>query len=86
MLTAALNWYRAMNRHDADGLGPVTVPTTYVWGSEDPAFGREPAEETRFFVDAPYTLHRRSRGAGHWLLDEATDTVAEAIAERVLGA
>ena len=85
VLTAALNWYRAMNRHDADGLPHVTVPTTYIWGSEDPAFGREAAEQTRYFVDAPYTFVPLE-GAGHWLLEEATDSVAEAIAERVLGA
>src|SRR6185369_7464160 len=30
-LTGPLNWYRAMSRRDLDGLGPVTVPTTYVW-------------------------------------------------------
>jgi len=82
-LTAALNWYRAMNRHDADGLPPVRVPTTYVWGSEDMAFGREAAENTRYHVEAPYTFVPLE-GAGHWLLEEATDTVAEAIAERVL--
>ena len=83
-LTAALNWYRAMNRHDADGLGNVQVPTTFVWGSADMAFGRDAAEHTGAYVDAPYRFIPLE-GAGHWLLEEAVDTVAEAIAEQVTG-
>lgn len=82
VLTAALNWYRAMNRHDADDLPHVRVPTTFVWGADDMAFGREAAENTRYYVDAPYTFIPLD-GTGHWLLEEATDTVAEAIAEQV---
>ena len=81
-LTAALNWYRAMDRHDADGLEHVRVPTTYVWGSQDLAFGREAAENSRYYVDAPYRFIPLD-GVGHWLLEEAVDTVAEAIAEQV---
>ncbi len=83
VLTAALNWYRAMSVHDADGLPHVTVPTTYVWGSEDPAFGRLAAEETGNYVDGPYRF-LPLEGVGHWLLEEAVDTLAEAIAEQVL--
>jgi pimeloyl-ACP methyl ester carboxylesterase len=83
VLTAALNWYRAMSPHDADGLPHVTVPTTYVWGSEDPAFGPEAANQTRYYVDAPYRFVPLE-GTGHWLLEEAVDTLAEAIAEQVL--
>ncbi|MCW2496089.1 alpha/beta hydrolase [Jatrophihabitans sp.] len=83
VLTAALNWYRAMSPHDADGLTHTAVPSTLIWGSEDPAFGREAAENTRYYVDAPYSFVPLE-GAGHWLLEEAVDTVAESIAERVL--
>ena len=83
-LTAALNWYRAMNRHDAEGLGLVRVPTTFLWGSADMAFGRDAAEGTATYVAAPYRFVPLE-GAGHWLLEEAVDTVAEAIAEQVIG-
>jgi pimeloyl-ACP methyl ester carboxylesterase len=82
VLTAALNWYRAMSRHDADGLPHVTVPTTYVWGADDVAFGREAAESSRYYVDAPYVFIPLE-GTGHWLLEEAVDTVSEAIAEQI---
>lgn len=82
VLTAALSWYRAMSPSDTDGLTPVTVPTTFVWGSEDPAFGREAAEATARFVDADYA-YVPIEGGSHWLPDEAPETVAHAIAERV---
>lgn len=84
VLTAALSWYRAMARSDADGLGPVTVPTSFVWGDGDLAFGRAAAERTASFVDAPYRFVPLA-GASHWLPDEAPDMVAEVVAERVLG-
>jgi len=83
VLTAALNWYRAMSSHDADGLGPVRVPTSYVWGSADMAFGRSAAERSAAYVDAPYSF-LALEGASHWLPDEAADTLAAEIAQRVL--
>jgi pimeloyl-ACP methyl ester carboxylesterase len=83
VLTAALSWYRAMSLTDAAGLTPVTVPTSYLWGSNDQAFGAEAAERTAGYVDAPYRFVPLD-GASHWLPDEAPDTVAEVIAARVL--
>jgi pimeloyl-ACP methyl ester carboxylesterase len=84
VLTAALNWYRAMSPDVNAGLGRLGVPTTFVWGSADPAFGREAAGASGSYVDAPYEFIPLE-GAGHWLPDEAADTVADAIARRVLG-
>lgn len=83
VLTAALNWYRAMSPRDADGFGPVSVPTTYVWGSADRAFSAGSAAATERFVTGPYRFVALE-DASHWLPDEAPDAVAEAIAERVL--
>lgn len=80
-LTAALNWYRAMSPHDADGLGLVTVPTSYLWGTADIAFGRRAAEATGDFVDADYTFVPPD-GVSHWLPDEAPDAVADEILAR----
>lgn len=81
VLTAALSWYRAMSATDAAGLTPVTVPTSYVWGSADPAFGREAAENTQYHVQAPYRFLPLD-GASHWLADEAPDTIADAVASQ----
>ena len=82
VLTAALSWYRAMGVDDPGELPRVSVPTSYVWGSGDPAFGAEAAELTASFVDGPYRFVPLD-GASHWLPDEAADTLAEVIAERV---
>lgn len=78
-LTAALSWYRAMSPRDADGLPAVTVPTAYVWGSQDPAFGPEAAHATGDYVAGPYRFVALD-GAGHWLPDEAPDSLADVIA------
>jgi pimeloyl-ACP methyl ester carboxylesterase len=85
VLTAALSWYRAMSRDDAAGLPRVTVPTSYVWGSEDLAFGREAAELSGSYVDGPYRFVALE-GASHWLPDEAPDVLAEVIGERIASA
>lgn len=78
VLTLALNWYRAMSRHDADGLPDVTVPTAYVWGSADVAFSRAAAERSGAFVDAPYTFTPLEK-ASHWLPDERPDVIAREV-------
>jgi pimeloyl-ACP methyl ester carboxylesterase len=82
-LTAALNWYRAMSPNDADGLGLVTVPTTYVWGTDDIAFGRRAAEASGDYVDADYTFVPLD-GVSHWIPDQAPDAVADEILARTI--
>jgi len=77
-LTAALNWYRAMSPHDVDGLGLVTVPTTYLWGADDVAFGRLAAEGSARYVDADYTFVPLD-AVGHWVPDQAPGAVAAEI-------
>jgi pimeloyl-ACP methyl ester carboxylesterase len=84
VLTAALNWYRAMSPDVNAGLGRLAVPTTYLWGSADMAFGADAARTSGDYVDAAYEFVPLEH-AGHWLPDEAADTVADAIARRVLG-
>lgn len=81
-LTAALSWYRAMSPRDAVGLPVVTVPTAYVWGSADPAFGPEAARATSGYVAGPYRFVPLD-GAGHWLPDEAPDTLTDVIAATI---
>ncbi|MEP6599782.1 MAG: alpha/beta hydrolase [Actinomycetota bacterium] len=83
-LTAALNWYRAMSPDDSQGLGLVTVPTSYVWGSADIAFGRAAAELSGRYVDADYRFVPLE-GASHWLPDERPELLADEICLRALG-
>jgi pimeloyl-ACP methyl ester carboxylesterase len=84
VLSAALNWYRAMSPQDLDGLTRAAIPTSYVWGANDIAFGRTAAERTGAEVVGPYSFVPLE-GTGHWLLEEAPDTVAQTISERALG-
>lgn len=81
-LTAALNWYRAASPADLTGLGPVTVPTTYVWSDGDAAIGRTAAEACVHHVVADYRF-RALPGVSHWIPDESPDAVADAVLERV---
>jgi len=81
VLTAALNYYRAM-RSDLSRLPAVTVPTTFVWSSADMALGREGAERCGDFVDADYRFVELP-DVSHWIPDEAPDALAAAIIERV---
>lgn len=78
-LDAALNWYRA-----ATGTGlraadtpSVTVPTCYIWGTEDASVGRAAAEATTEHVTGPYHLVEIP-GGGHFLTDDGSNDVVTA--------
>ncbi|MPY87549.1 MAG: hypothetical protein GEU99_06485 [Luteitalea sp.] len=73
-LTAALNWYRALDLHGRMG-GVVTMPTLFVWGTEDLAIGEAAAVNTASHVRGPYVFERR-QGTSPWLLDETPIWIA----------
>ena len=75
-LRAALNWYRAMDVASVSGLGPITVPTLFVWSTNDTALGREGAERTAEHVDGPYRFEVLE-GVSHWIAEEAPDRLNE---------
>ncbi len=79
-LTAALNYYRAMTA-ELNELPPVTVPTTFVWSSDDRALGREGAEHCGDFVHAAYRFIELPH-VTHWIPDEAPGELAGAILDR----
>ena len=92
--TGGLNWYRALRlgrggrgrgdggRGDGSSGGRrITVPTTYVWGTSDPALGRAAAERTERYVSADYRFVEVA--AGHWLPETCPERVAEEILARV---
>ncbi|MEV1332466.1 alpha/beta hydrolase [Micromonospora costi] len=84
-LTGALNWYRAMSGADLAQVGPVAVPTTYVWSDRDRAIGRGAAEACATHVTGDYRFVELP-GVSHWIPDEAPAELAEAILARVRGA
>jgi pimeloyl-ACP methyl ester carboxylesterase len=82
-MEAALAWYRAVPRL-AITIGPVTVPTMYIWGDGDPSVGRQAAEGTAEHVTGPYRFVELP-GVGHFASDEVPDRVDELLLAHVTG-
>jgi len=80
-MEAALAWYRARGAIRGP-LGPIRVPTLYIWGDADDTVGRVAAEATRDFIAAPYRFEILS-GVGHFAADQAPDRVSELMLEHV---
>jgi len=81
-LTAALNWYRAMDLKAFAALPNVRIPTTFVWSTEDAAVGRAVAERCARCVDGAYRFVELN-GVSHWIPDQAPVEVARAVSDRV---
>jgi pimeloyl-ACP methyl ester carboxylesterase len=74
-MEAALTWYRARGAIRAP-LGPIRVPTLYIWGDADETVGRIAAEGTADFVAAPYRFETLA-GVGHFAGEQAPERVNE---------
>ena len=81
-MRAALNWYRGLGPEILDGFGPVTTPTLFVWGTDDPAIGREGAEATADHVEGPYRFEPLE-GVGHWIPELAPDVLERLLLEHL---
>ena len=81
-LTAALNWYRATEPQALAGVGPITVPTLYVWSTEDVALGRTAAEATADWVTGPYRFEVLE-GVSHWIPETAPGDLNRALLEHL---
>lgn len=81
-MTAALNWYRALDRDVIARMGAITTPTLYAWSTADPALGRQAAEETAEHVDGPYRFEVLD-GIGHFIPEEAPDVLNRLLLEHV---
>lgn len=71
-LEAALAWYRAAGSLTRIEVGPVTVPTLYVWGDRDATVGPSAARLTADFVAGPFRFEVLP-GVGHFVTDEAPE-------------
>ena len=80
-LTGALNWYRGIPFSMREPLGPINVPTSYVWGRHDTALARAAVTLTADYVNGPYEVVELE--AGHWLPETVPDAVADAVLARV---
>jgi pimeloyl-ACP methyl ester carboxylesterase len=80
-MEAALAWYRARGAIRGP-LGPIRVPTLYIWGDADDTVGRVAAEGTVDFVAAPYRFEVFP-GVGHFAADQASERVSELMLQHV---
>jgi len=80
-LSGALAWYRALRPGWAASIGPVPVPTSYLWSSADAAIDERAAILSARYVAEPYRL--RTVEASHWLPECEPELVATTILERV---
>ncbi len=81
VLTAALNWYRALPLTDPRRTAEkISVPTMYVWTDKDVALAEKPARDTARYVTGDYRFEIL-RDASHWIPDERPDTAADLLLE-----
>ncbi|ATY15441.1 alpha/beta hydrolase [Amycolatopsis sp. AA4] len=79
-LTAALNWYRA--GRPGGKIGKVSVPTMYVWSTEDVAFGSTAALDTANWCTGPYRFEMLEE-VSHWVAEEAPEALTSLIVEHL---
>jgi pimeloyl-ACP methyl ester carboxylesterase len=79
-LTAAINWYRALDLEMR--ISNIVVPTLFVWGDRDLACGKQAAIATAQYMKASYRFESLA-GYSHWLLDEAPDQIAGLILSHI---
>jgi pimeloyl-ACP methyl ester carboxylesterase len=80
-MEAALAWYRARGAIRSP-IGPIRVPTLYIWGDADDTVGRAAAEGTEDFVAAPYRFEVLP-GVGHFAADQAPERVSELLLQQI---
>jgi pimeloyl-ACP methyl ester carboxylesterase len=80
-MEGALAWYRARGAIRGP-LGPIRVPTLYIWGDADDTVGRVAAEGTVDFIAAPYRFEVLP-GVGHFAADQAPERVSELMLEHL---
>jgi pimeloyl-ACP methyl ester carboxylesterase len=80
-MEAALAWYRARGTVHRP-IGPVRVPTLFLWGDADDTVGRTAAEGTRDFVAAPYRFEALP-GVGHYPSEQVPERVNALLLEHL---
>ncbi|RJQ78784.1 alpha/beta hydrolase [Pseudonocardiaceae bacterium YIM PH 21723] len=80
VLTAMLNWYRAMG--SMAETDECTVPTLFIASTDDTAVALSGIENTGKFVTADYRLEV-IQGGSHWLTEEHAETVSSLILEHL---
>jgi pimeloyl-ACP methyl ester carboxylesterase len=80
VLTAALNWYRALFlSNPRAAVGKISVPTLYVWTDGDIALAEKPARDTARYITGEYRFE--AWHGSHWIPDEQPDAAADLLLE-----
>ncbi|MCU1700108.1 MAG: Alpha/beta hydrolase [Mycobacterium sp.] len=80
-LNPAVNWYRAIPFSSQRYIQRVSVPTTYVWSTDDIALSRRCAELCQRYVTGPYRFEVVD--GSHWIPEEHPDLVRDLIVDRI---
>src|ERR1700758_193468 len=78
VLTAALNYFRAIDYDQWFTLPTVSMPTQFVWGVQDPYLAASTAQSTADHVDGSYRAHPLA-GVAHWVPDTARPELSRLI-------
>lgn len=78
IMDAVLKYYQALGKGKLPSNLTVSVPTLYIWGTEDIAFSRSAAEKSVEFVSGEYKFVDLE-GDSHWLPEERADELAPEI-------
>ncbi len=77
-LSAALNWYRAMEDFAPEIANPeVQPPVLFIWGNRDPAVARAGVVAQQQFMPPRY--REVELDAEHWLMSSHGDLITEAV-------
>jgi pimeloyl-ACP methyl ester carboxylesterase len=79
-LAAALNWYRSGK--PGSKAGRITVPTLYVWSTEDVALGSTAALGTGEWVEGPYRFEM-IEDVSHWVPEEVPELLTGLLLEHL---
>ena len=85
-MTAALNWYRALDPSVGATVGEIALPVLYIFGNRDmPVYvGEAPRSAQEKWLTGP---HRSLElDAGHWLIEERREAVVSAVLEHLSSA
>jgi len=82
-LRAALSWYTANTSGPFKPYPAVSVPTTFIWGEDDLALGRQQAEACGAYVTGDYRYVPLEK-VSHWVPDQAPEAVGKQIVARCL--
>jgi len=80
-MAAALGWYRARGTVHRP-IGPITVPTLFIWGDADDTVGRLAAAGTGDFIAASYRFEVLP-GVGHYAPDQVPARVTALLLEHL---